>query len=157
MAENAYKAQKTSDEEAAMSDPMHGLLEEAKQWMRECENHHTDCALSHDSLLPLRVLDVQALESVGKVKLVESADRQHGRYVALSYVWGKEPFLRLQRENRDTLMDAIFLQDLPRTIRDAVQVTRAFDIRYLWVDSLCILQNSDTDKALQIPHMNAYY
>lgn len=157
MAEDADKAQKPSDEEAAMSDPMHGLLEEAKQWMQDCEDYHTGCALSHESLLPMRVLDGQALESVSKVKLVESADRQHSRYVALSYVWGKEPFLRLQRENRDTLMNAIPLQDLPKTIRDAVQVTRAFDIRYLWVDSLCILQNSDTHKTLQIPHMNAYY
>ena len=105
----------------------------------------------------MRLLDVQALESVGKVKLVESADRQHGRYVALSYVWGKKPFLRLQSDNRDALMDFILLQDLPKTIRDAIQVTRAFHIRYLWVDSLRILQDSDTDKALQIPRMNAYY
>ena len=125
--------------------------------MQECENNHTACALAHESLLPMRVLDVVALENTGKLKLAESTDRQHRSYVALSYVWGKEPFLRLLSENRETLMDGILLKDLPKTIKDAVQVTRALNVRYLWVESLCILQDSDTDKALRLPHMNAYY
>ena len=54
-------------------------------------------------------------------------------------------------------MDAIDIDDLPKTIRDVVRVTRALNVRYFWVDSFCILQNSDADKELQIPHINAYY
>lgn len=140
-----------------MPDSIHDLLEQAKRWVQECEECHTDCALTHESILPVRVLDVQALESVGKVKLIESTDQQQGRYVALSYVWGREPFLRLLDGNRETLMEAILLEALPKTIQDAVQVTRALSVCYLWVDSLCILQDNDFDKELQILHMNAYY
>ena len=54
-------------------------------------------------------------------------------------------------------MDAIHLEDLPKTNQDAVQATRALNVRYLWVDSLCILQDCETDKEQQIPRMNAYY
>ena len=122
-AEVANEGQETSNEEAALADPVNGLLEEAKRWMQECEDCHTDCALADASLLPTRILDVQALESVGSVKLAESTDGQRRRYIALSYVWGQERFLRLLGENYQTLMDAVPLKDLPKTIEDAVQVT----------------------------------
>ena len=105
----------------------------------------------------MRVLDLEPLESTGTVRLMESHNQQCGCYVALSYVWGTSPSLRLLAKNQKTFMDAIDIDDLPKTIRDAVRVTRALNVRYLWVDSLCILQDSDADKELQIPHMNAYY
>jgi hypothetical protein len=46
---------------------------------------------------------------------------------------------------------------LPRTIRDAIEVTRAIDYRYLWVDSLCIIQDDEQDRDFQIAMMDQIY
>ncbi|RSM05408.1 hypothetical protein CDV31_009560 [Fusarium ambrosium] len=34
---------------------------------------------------------------------------------------------------------------LPRTFRDALNITRPLGIRYLWIDSLCIIQDDPED------------
>ena len=151
------KAQDTDEKEVLALDIEQRLLEEASQWIQECKTKHTNCALAEDPLLPMRVLDLQDPGSVDSLKLIECEAQQHGNYVALSYVWGTLPCLRLLDHNRVTLMAGILMENLPRTIQDAVKVTRALNIRYLWVDSLCILQDSVKDKELQIPRMKAYY
>jgi hypothetical protein len=46
---------------------------------------------------------------------------------------------------------------LPRTIRDALEVTLSIGYRFLWVDSLCIVQDDDEDRDLQIDMMDEIY
>ena len=145
------------DDEAEINFVIQDLLDGTKGWMQECEAKHPDCELSRESQLPIRVFDVRARRDANQVRLVECNEQQHGRYVALSYVWGTKPTLRLLESTRDALMDGIPLQNFPKTLQDAVQVTRTLGIQYLWIDSLRILQDSDADTELQIPHMNEYY
>ncbi|KAI4231912.1 MAG: hypothetical protein LQ349_005304, partial [Xanthoria aureola] len=132
-------------------------LENLKQWMQECEKGHPNCALSQQPRLPMRVLDVLAPGESGRVKLLETFDRPRGRYMALSYVWGKIQSIRLAQATRNDFMKGIRMDSLPQTIKDAVQVTRALEVQYLWIDALCICQDSDPDKEMQIPYMNEYY
>lgn len=54
-------------------------------------------------------------------------------------------------------MRQIPLEKLPRTIRDAVTVTRSLGIRYLWVDALCIIQDSQSDWRAEAPKMMNVY
>lgn len=72
-----------------------------------------------------------------------------GKYVALSHRWGDQrehPPLRTLRTNiRQFFEDGIDLTSLPKTFKDAVLATRALGIRYLWIDSLCIIQGPDGD------------
>lgn len=105
----------------------------------------------------MRVIDVLASGDAGRVKLLETLKRPYGQYVALSYVWGKKHSMRLVRTNWNDFMRGIALEELPKTLQDAVRVTRSLDVQYLWIDSLCILQDSDFDKEMQIPYMNEYY
>ncbi|KAL8966375.1 MAG: hypothetical protein Q9183_003397 [Haloplaca sp. 2 TL-2023] len=105
----------------------------------------------------MRVLDVSGSGNAGRVKLLETLDRPCGRYIALSYCWGKTPSIRLVEAARNDFMGGIAIEKLPQTLRDAVRVTRALDIRYLWIDALCICQDSEADKQMQIPYMNEYY
>lgn len=49
------------------------------------------------------------------------------------------------------------LDDLPPTLKYAVHVTRELGFRYLWVDALCIRQDSAEDKAREISRMHQYY
>jgi hypothetical protein len=86
------------------------------------------------------------------------------KYAALSYVWGGVGFFRTLKDNVDILEQPgglklpEFHEKIPWTIRDAMQVVQEIGIRYLWVDSLCIVQNDDTgEKAEYISKMDLVY
>ncbi|KAM7182822.1 Heterokaryon incompatibility protein (HET) domain containing protein [Naviculisporaceae sp. PSN 640] len=98
------------------------------------------------------------------------------RYLALSYVWGKMEQLRLTSENLQwlTTPGAMSWADdsengdvacagtepgaqIPRTIRDAIRLCQMLGERYLWVDSLCIVQDDTLHKAEQLRGMGTIY
>ncbi|CZT52745.1 uncharacterized protein RSE6_14109 [Rhynchosporium secalis] len=81
------------------------------------------------------------------------------RYLALSYVWGTEPFLQSTKSNPETLKRKRILdaQQLPQTIDDAVKLTIILDERYLWVDALCIVQDDMLSKLEQLSQMDRVY
>jgi hypothetical protein len=54
-------------------------------------------------------------------------------------------------------MKGITTSNLPRTFQDAVTVTKKLGISYLWIDSLCIIQDSIEDWIAECPKMRAYY
>lgn len=66
-------------------------------------------------------------------------------YAALSYCWGGHLPLRTTRLNVDKHRDAISWTALPRTFQDAISVTRKLSISYIWIDSLCIIQDDTED------------
>ena len=91
-------------------------------------------------MLPTRILDVRGGSDDGFVKVIEP-EGIRDRYVALATIGDLhiEPLLRkatLQAHKRWVL-----LSDLPQTFKDAVHVVRSIGVRYLWIDSLCIIQD----------------
>lgn len=82
-------------------------------------------------------------------------------YVALSYVWGQTPMLKLTSTNKEAFYkDNALLSDrytIAQTIRDAIVVTVQLGERYLWVDSLCIMQDDNTEKEKVIAEMDLIY
>ena len=80
------------------------------------------------------------------------------RYVALSYVWGQQNFAKLNSENVAGLEIDCSLDDLkvPATIRDAMTFCEELGERYLWIDALCIVQDT-TDKHDHMRSMEAIY
>ncbi|KAL2020094.1 hypothetical protein VTK56DRAFT_8898 [Thermocarpiscus australiensis] len=98
---------------------------------------HKSCEAYSDSLLPRRVLDVFA-EGESGVRLYES-NGEKAPYVCLSHCWGFKPFLRTLSGNLDVHNDEIIWSRLPQTFQDAIKFTRKLGIRYLWIDSLCII------------------
>jgi hypothetical protein len=110
--------------------------------------------------MPKRILDLgEAGINVRVAKLCLSQDMQVPSYACLSYCWGKEEhnYCRLLRSNIMRFMKAIFLQDLPRTIRDAIWIARSLEIRYIWIDALCIIQDDSNDWQDQAPCMGDIY
>jgi hypothetical protein len=79
-------------------------------------------------------------------------------YAALSYVWGNRKNLTHTKANSKLLQqrNALSRLPIPATIEDAIFVTKGMGLRYLWVDSLCIIQNS-THKYSQIKQMASIY
>ena len=82
----------------------------------------------------------------------------------MSYIWGRVKFFHTLKDNVGILEQPgalklpEFHERIPLTIRDAMQVVQEIGIRYLWVDSLCIVQDGDTgEKPEYISKMDLVY
>ncbi|KAI7787584.1 HET-domain-containing protein [Diaporthe eres] len=82
-------------------------------------------------------------------------------YAALSYQWGMDQRLKLKVENKKLLYTPGYLsspQGQPsRTIVDAMSATSRPHYCYLWVDALCVIQDSPEDKKLNLGIMDQIY
>lgn len=103
--------------------------------------------------LPSRVIDV----SVDPPKLYIPGRHAQGRYAALSYCWGGPQPVTCTKESLENFTNSIPCDGLPQTIKDGIQVTKRLGLRYLWVDSLCIVQDDEEDKIREIPRMSQIY
>jgi hypothetical protein len=107
-------------------------LKLVKSWLKNCANNHTDCDRYQPTSLPDRVLDV----SGDALKLYESSNEDYS-YTALSHCWGKtKAKCTTYRANLETQKKEIAWDALPRTFQEAVKVTRALGIKYIWIDSI---------------------
>ncbi|EJT71736.1 hypothetical protein GGTG_10990 [Gaeumannomyces tritici R3-111a-1] len=124
-----------------------------RNWMRHCDTTHgADCAkMQLGEAAKMRCIDVQEY----RITAVTSEEK----YLALSYVWGTAGQPCLRTENLKEYSEPQGLREvaLPRTIREAIELTAALGERYLWVDSLCIVQNDPIDKNQQLSIMDAIY
>jgi hypothetical protein len=128
-------------------------------WMRRCtEMHGDDCKESYFQVAPhpavtmeFTVIDVRA-ECL--VNIPSTA-----KYVALSYVWGQANHLTTIKSlvSEFRTQGAFNRRKPPRTIQDAIDLTRALGFQYLWVDALCIVQDESEIKDLLISNMDAVY
>lgn len=144
-------------------------------WIQDCDagdGPHEHCrphqVAEGPVVLPTRLIDVgKTIDS--PVRLVAIDDNvpddaaEDPRYTILSYCWGNsnEP-AKTTRANLHERQDEIDTRSLPRTIQDAIKLTRAMGIRYLWVDALCIIQAHAEDSYLEdffreAPKMGSYY
>jgi hypothetical protein len=77
--------------------------------------------------------------------------------MTLSHCWGKVRFLTLTTKNIAALQREIVLADLPATFQDAITFARYIGIEYLWIDSLCIIQDSNNDWQNESNLMDSVY
>ncbi|KAF8546670.1 HET-domain-containing protein [Imleria badia] len=130
-----------------------------KRWMKLCERVHGEACetvswKSGNKDLPEYVRMVDVIQ----MALVYTA--RNCRYVALSYVWGgpgEGYCTSTANAKARSLPSGLEESVLPATIVDAIQLTRQIGERYLWVDALCIIQDSQEDKAPQISIMDRIY
>ncbi|KAH7086185.1 heterokaryon incompatibility protein-domain-containing protein [Paraphoma chrysanthemicola] len=130
-------------------------LAQIRQWLQNCRaKHRCRKTISHREMaedeletLPTRVIDVTAFEDDSKVQLIETTGQSKANWVALSHCWGHERNhpLKTTRANLSQHLNNIAMSSLPKTFRDAVVATRALGFRYLWVDSICIVQDDEQD------------
>lgn len=90
---------------------------------------------------------------------LDITDSPSPRYIALSHRWGSaaDNVFRLTGDNESELMDVIPLDSLSRVFREAIDFTRDIGFRYLWIDSLCIMQNSAADWKRESALMDRVY
>lgn len=72
-------------------------------------------------------------------------------YTTLSHCWGSHQPLSLTRANFSSFSSESAVERLPKTYQDALVVTLSLGYRYIWIDSLCIIQDDRDDWLEQAP------
>ncbi|RYP33575.1 hypothetical protein DL767_004690 [Monosporascus sp. MG133] len=134
-----------------------GNLADARRWLETCQKEHPKpCPGSEPSELPTRVVNV-GTNAGGDAPRIEYSQGQKGSYVALSHCWGAKIDTLLTTQTEATFLQALPLDSLSANFRDAITITRELGIKYLWIDSLCILQDSKEDWEKESREMAAVY
>jgi hypothetical protein len=128
------------------------------EWRRECREEHSKCQarVSKQTHRPRRLLNVTTHRR-GFVQLEEFSSSEIIAYAALSYCWGGRQSLVLTTERLRLRELSFAMESLPQTITDAITTVDDLGMMYIWVDALCIAQDSDLDKATEIGRMGDIY
>jgi hypothetical protein len=127
----------------------------AQMWLNECLAHHKEtCPVAPAARLPTRVIDVGLN---GDSVYVRTTRRQKGVWVALSHCWGSKAQFALTSTMSTGKDHPLRLHNLPAVFRDAIATTRRLGYRHLWIDSLCILQDIQSDWIAESSRMKDYY
>ncbi|KAK4451003.1 heterokaryon incompatibility protein-domain-containing protein, partial [Podospora aff. communis PSN243] len=153
-------------------------FELTRGFIADCVNNHPRCRRTirgsredgrpDGPYLPRRLLRIPQpnRKKTGViVRLVETASieaetKKGMKYASLSYCWGNanvhKPFL-LTKATHAALVAGVDVSLLPRTIQHAILATAWLGLEWLWVDSLCIVQDCSQDWAEQAPLMMSVY
>ncbi|KAI0468962.1 HET-domain-containing protein [Xylaria cf. heliscus] len=137
----------------------HAHSDQANQFIRSCLDRcldlHPNC-VQPGGRLPSRLIDIGSSHN-DHVRLVETSPNSHYEYIALSYCWGEVDVVKTTNRNYDEMKMGVLVSTLPRTIQDAIIVTRKLGQRYLWVDAICIIQDSKLDWEIESANMASIY
>ncbi|KAF7561493.1 hypothetical protein G7046_g2646 [Stylonectria norvegica] len=124
----------------------------ASQWIQQCEHSHLMCQLQDASrFLPTRLIDVGPKkifrEMITPILVEGRTLPPDSKYLTLSHCWGPKGTmpLKLLTSNVSSMVAAIPFTQLPKTFQDAIVVTQQLGLRYIWIDSLCIIQDDGPD------------
>ncbi|KAH6664623.1 heterokaryon incompatibility protein-domain-containing protein, partial [Halenospora varia] len=137
---------------------------ECLKWLVDCLGGHPSVLDSGSRLkcrcqteepqLPTRVLSVGSDE---EPPFLFESNASRAAYTTLSYCWGTGQATKTMTATLEEFKHCIPLLSLPQTLRDAAIVTRSLDIKYIWIDALCIIQDSALDWASEAPKMESIY
>lgn len=120
-------------------------------WLDNCQNDHADCASSESGFMLTRVVDVSDTENQ-KPSFVLKADLSQlnttaYRYLALSRCWEliMPPTATTTSSKVAERLQAITTAGLSRIFTDFIDIARRMHVRFVWIDSLCIIQDFKED------------
>jgi hypothetical protein len=125
-----------------------------RDWLSQCETKHVRCPAQKDHILPTRIIHVGS--PMTEPRLILPGGRL-GKWVALSHCWGTGSILKTETTTLRSHCRVLPFSSLPPTFGDAVTITRALGLTYLWIDSLCILQDSKEDWLAESAQMGHIY
>lgn len=137
-------------------DAFEPRFEAVVEWVSTCNKDHKNCPVGGKTKLPTRVLDVEPADGSHNVRL-HISNAQEAEYVALSHCWGTTTPIQTTTANVSDRLNGISMSELPKTFQEAVLVVRRLGIRYLWIDTLCIVQDDTFDWQVESVRMNEIY
>ncbi|KPM38281.1 hypothetical protein AK830_g8287 [Neonectria ditissima] len=140
------------------SDPT-ALAEQVNAWMNKCEKEHKECQISTQQNLPKRVVQILPGSEPGycRVRLYEPTPSEQAPYICLSHCWGKRQIIVTKDANLAQHKREIPWDLLSTTFQDAVDFACRIGIEFVWIDSLCIIQDSKADWECEAVKMASYY
>lgn len=125
--------------------------------MSSCQSSHDSCnPPGGQKRVPTRLIDISLGDGTLDVALREAVSATNP-YIALSYCWGLSLPLRTLRSNLESHKNRIAWNDLPVLFKDAIHIARLLQVRYIWIDALCIIQDSMVDWSIEGANMSDYY
>ncbi|MCJ1466391.1 hypothetical protein MMC07_005010 [Pseudocyphellaria aurata] len=140
-------------------------IDDIRVWVADCLSNHLECQkhvqvsqpLPELRRLPTRLLNV-SLPDPCLVTLTETTNFDPTtRYMTLSHCWGDFLPVRLLGNLYESFKEGLLIDQLPKTFQDAIKFTRALQVRYLWIDALCIIQDSVVDWLRESLLMSSVY
>ncbi|KAF9692109.1 hypothetical protein EKO04_010103 [Ascochyta lentis] len=139
------------------------VFKNAKCWIEECAHAHDACRqyAKTDRTLPTRLVDTQP-EGIddGIVRVVDSTSVVQGpeavEYATLSYVW-EQTDVTLTTDQLENAQLGLQRHALPKPLESGIQAAQNLGYRYIWIDSLCILQDSEDDKRSECAKMASVF
>lgn len=137
-------------------------LSVARSWYQQCLNH-VNCRnwRKETRSLPTRLIQIRRPDSQSpdlSARICETKDLPTSTpYATLSHCWGKGVIFRLLKSNFEDLSQAIPIEQLPKVFQDAIHVSYEVGIHYLWIDSLCIIQDVKEDWTHEAKRMGDVY
>ncbi|KAH7082272.1 heterokaryon incompatibility protein-domain-containing protein [Paraphoma chrysanthemicola] len=124
-------------------------LQKVQQWLWSCEmEHQSESWTCFPRQIPDSVFEILRIIDC-RTRLIRPLASGES-YICLSYVWGTSAAASLRHGS--TLVD-----ELPKTIEDAIHVAKFLGTPQLWVDQCCIDQNDDHARAATIRSMDKIY
>ncbi|KAK2612607.1 hypothetical protein QQS21_001379 [Conoideocrella luteorostrata] len=149
-------AQRNIDEQA--STGCQEGLQLGRAWLHNCIANHKSCGPRQpETWLPTRILDVGSVDDPTVRLVLSSSLDMDTQYAALSHRWGADKSFVLNSANITVFQQALPISEISATIRNSIVVTRAIGLRYLWADSMCIVQDDPSDWARESASMAKVY
>lgn len=135
--------------------PWSELLKLVDKWLSDCNRHHVDCRTSEKNReLPTRLLAIFN----GEVKVTSTIGLPtNTKYVTLSHCWGKGDVVKLTKESLLPFGKFVPQDRLCKTFKDAILIASSLDVAYLWIDSLCIVQDDQQEWRHESVQMSRIY
>jgi hypothetical protein len=138
-------------------------IEQVKTWLETCEREHYGCKQQKaipdsETGPPFRLIDIGSITNAN-VHLIQSSEiNGELKYITLSHRWTDDTKkAQLIKSKESAFSSSMPLRDWPLLFQDTVSIARQLHIQYVWIDSLCIIQNSSEDKAIQVQLMDKIY
>jgi hypothetical protein len=138
------------------------VLAMGRQWLKTCTETHKACGARSEgesTFLPTRLVKVIGDgRSAQSISLSLRDEISPGtKYLTLSHCWGGADIVKLTEASLKDFQTDIPLSRLPKNFLDAVHVTTALEYEYIWIDSLCIIQDSAQDWKREAATMGSVY
>jgi hypothetical protein len=130
------------------------VLDIASTWLSTCSETHQLCKSDEEGLLPTRLL---SLTGPSPRLVLASELSQRPQYATLSHSWGSHDVIQLTTDNLESFMGELPVESLPKTFKEAIEIAQHLGLGYMWIDSLCIIQDDEEDWEHEAGMMHSVY
>lgn len=129
-----------------------GCISLVRKWLSNCCKNHPQCSQPSRRIAPTRIIDISQRDPFLEVNPPPNVP-----YIILSYCWGTGAVLSTTVDNFVRHQRQIGFDEMPNTFKDAIRVARELGFDFIWIDSLCIIQDRKDDWESECQKMGEYY